>query len=168
MADWKTILPAVASFIGGPAGTLAAAGVTFLADKLGASEKTVEGVKQVLAGMSPADLLEAKRIDIQFQEFCLDNEIKLQLGQIGVNAAEAASSSLFVAGWRPAVGWICGAALAYSAILEPLARFAATVLCHYTGAFPAIDTTITMQVLFGMLGLAGARSFDKAMGTAAK
>ena len=58
-------------------------------------------------------------------------------------------------------------ALAYAAILEPMLRFVAS-LCGYEGAFPVIDTTITMQVLMGMLGLGGMRSFEKAKGVAAK
>jgi len=108
----------------------------------------------------------AKEIDIEFQKFCLENEIKLQLGQIAINTEEAKSSSLFVAGWRPAIGWTCGASLAYSAILEPVLRFVAQVMFKYAGAFPVIDTNLTLQILMGMLGLVTARSFDKLKGTA--
>lgn len=81
--------------------------------------------------------------------------------QVQVNLEEAKSTNLFVAGWRPFIGWICGCGLAYVSIIEPLARFAAQVWFHYTGAFPVIDTTITMQVLLGMLGLAAARTVEK-------
>ncbi len=81
--------------------------------------------------------------------------------QIGVNAVEAANESTFVSGGRPFVIWVGGFGLAYAAILEPLLRFIAAVGFHYTGAFPAIDTTITMQVLFGILGLGAFRSYDK-------
>ncbi len=158
-------LPAIGTFLAGPTGALAGSGIQWLAEKLGASEKTVEGIKQTLSGMSADQMLEAKKLDIEFQKFCLDNDIKLQLAQIGVNTEEAKSSSLFVAGWRPMCGWVCAFALLYVAILEPIARFAALVLFNYMGSFPLIDTTITMQVLFGMLGIAGMRSFDKAKGT---
>lgn len=98
----------------------------------------------------------------------LDQNFELMKAQIGVNAVEAASPSLFVAGWRPAVGWICAFALFYISILEPMARFVATVICHYAGSFPIIDTTITMQVLFALLGVGAMRSFDKSKGVAAK
>lgn len=81
--------------------------------------------------------------------------------QIAVNAVEAASQSTFVSGGRPFVIWVGGFGLAYAAILEPLLRFIAAVGFQYTGAFPAIDTTITMQVLFGVLGLGALRSYDK-------
>ncbi len=86
--------------------------------------------------------------------------------QLAVNQTEAASSSLFTSGWRPWVGWCCGSALAYAAILDPLLRFAATVGFGYHGEFPAIDTTITLQVLLGMLGMGGMRSFEKLKGVA--
>lgn len=95
-------------------------------------------------------------------------EIDALLAQLEVNKEEAKSASVFVSGWRPFVGWCCGFGLGYVAIFEPFARFIATVVFHYTGAFPVIDTTITMQILFGMLGLAGARAFEKSKGVAAK
>lgn len=81
--------------------------------------------------------------------------------QVQVNLEEAKSANWFVAGWRPFIGWTCGGGLAYVSIIEPLARFAAQVWFHYTGSFPVIDTTITMQVLLGMLGLAAARTVEK-------
>jgi hypothetical protein len=85
----------------------------------------------------------------------------LAKAQIGVNLEEAKNASLLVSGWRPMCGW-CGAmGLAYASILEPIGRFVAQVGFGYTGAFPVIDTTITMQVLFGILGLGAFRSVEK-------
>ena len=81
-------------------------------------------------------------------------------GQLEINKQEAAHASIFVAGWRPFIGWCCGFSLLYAAILEPFMRFIA-VMFDYSGAFPEIDTNITMQVLLGMLGLVGARSYEK-------
>jgi hypothetical protein len=159
-------LPTIGSFLLGPAGGIAGAGIEWLAEKFGASEKTVEGIKQTLSGMTAEQLLAAKKIDIEFQMFCLDNAIKVDMAQIAVNAEEAKSNSVLVAGWRPAVGWICAAALAYAAILEPVFRFIAAVAFGYKGAFPVIDTMLTMQVLFGMLGFGAMRSFDKKNGVA--
>lgn len=98
----------------------------------------------------------------------LDAEMKVVIGQLEVNKVEAASASVFVSGWRPFVGWIGGAGLAYVAILEPVARFIATVFYHYTGEFPAIDSTISLQVLLGMLGLGGMRTFEKLKNVASK
>jgi hypothetical protein len=100
-------------------------------------------------------------------ELVVSGELQKIAGQLAINQEEAKSGSLFVAGWRPFVGWVCGAALAYVAILEPVVRFVA-LAAGYAGKFPVIDTTITMQVLFGMLGLGGLRTAEKIKGVARK
>jgi len=89
------------------------------------------------------------------------------MAQIGVNTEEAKSSSLFVSGWRPAIGWVCGIGLLYVSTILPIIEFIAKAR-GYTGDFPYIDTSITMQVLFGMLGLSGMRTYEKTKGVAAK
>jgi hypothetical protein len=94
----------------------------------------------------------------------LNAEVQLLLGQINVNKAEANHKSIFVAGWRPFVGWVCGFGLLYASVIEPLMRFIATAN-DYTGTFPVLDTTITMQVLLGMLGLGLMRTKEKEKGT---
>ena len=88
--------------------------------------------------------------------------------QIQTNIEEAKSTNWFVAGWRPAIGWVCGAGLAYAALIEPFARFAAKVWFGYTGDFPAIDTDLTLQVMMGMLGLGAMRSIEKVNGAEGK
>jgi hypothetical protein len=88
----------------------------------------------------------------------------LAKGQLEINKVEAASQSLLVGGGRPAVIWICGFALGYAAILEPVGRFVAMVGFGYTGAFPVIDTDITLQVLFGLLGLGAYRTAERIKG----
>ncbi len=90
----------------------------------------------------------------------------LAKAQIGVNLEEAKNASLLVSGWRPMVGWIGALGLGYAAILEPVGRFVAQVFYHYTGPFPVIDTTITMQILFGILGLGAYRTAEKIKGKA--
>jgi len=83
--------------------------------------------------------------------------------QIQTNIAEAAGN-WFTAGWRPCIGWVCGAGLAYAALIEPFARFIAKVGFGYVGDFPVIDTNLTMQILMGMLGLGAMRSIEKIKG----
>jgi hypothetical protein len=83
--------------------------------------------------------------------------------QIQTNIAEAAGN-WFTAGWRPCIGWVCGAGLAYAALIEPFARFIAKVGFGYVGDFPVIDTNLTMQILMGMLGLGAMRSVEKIKG----
>jgi hypothetical protein len=76
--------------------------------------------------------------------------------QIEVNKAEAAHPSIFVSGWRPAIGWICGLALLYSTIISPILGIWFTV--------PEVDTSLLTTVLMGMLGLGAMRTFEKTKG----
>ena len=112
----------------------------------------------------PAQAAQAQLALLKMQQ---DGELAAISGQMEINKVEAGSSSVFVAGWRPFAGWTCGIGLAYVSIIEPIARLIAT-LAGYTGIFPAIDTTLTMQVLLGMLGMGGLRTLDKIKGVAAK
>lgn len=159
--DLLKLAPAIGSFLGGPAGTLAGAGLEWLASKLGASEATSEAISKTLQGFKPEDTIRLREIDIEFQKFCKENDIKIDLAQIGVNLEEAKSTNWFIAGARPFILWTCGVALAYVSVLEPILRFVAQVLFKYSGAFPVIDTSLTMQVLFGLLGLSGLRTWEK-------
>ena len=107
------------------------------------------------------DKAAAERAKRDFEAQALTQEFQLALGQLEINKAEASHASIFVAGWRPCVGWICAAALGYATILEPVGRFVAKVWFGYGGAFPVIDTMLTMQVLLGLLGLGGLRTWEK-------
>lgn len=155
----KGVAPALATALGGP---LAGAAVSFLADKLGASDQTQATVAQLVQGVDP---LKLKELDNQFQLQMAQMGISLQLAQIGTNTEEAKNTNWFVAGWRPFVGWICGSALAYVTIVEPIARFTAQVGFGYHGVFPVIDTTLTMQTLTGMLGFGAMRTYEKTKGS---
>ena len=88
------------------------------------------------------------------------------VSQTDINKEEAKSSSIWVAGARPFIMWVCGFAFAYATILEPILRFAASVLFGYAGTFPVIDTELTMQVMFGILGLGLFRTAEKYKGVA--
>ena len=78
---------------------------------------------------------------------------ELAKGQLEVNKVEAAHKSLFVSGWRPAIGWICGFALMYSTILSPILNIWFTV--------PPVDSSLLTSVLMGMLGLGAMRTVEK-------
>ena len=107
------------------------------------------------------DKTAAEKAKAEFLAVAQSQEFQISLAQIAVNTEEAKSSSIFVAGWRPFVGWVCGCAFAYVAILEPIARFIAMVGFGYKSPFPTIDTMLTLQVLGGLLGLGGLRSWEK-------
>jgi len=111
---------------------------------------------------------EAAKAKLELLKMQQDGDLAVMTAQTDINKVEAQSTNLFVSGWRPFIGWVCGAALVYAALLEPLARFIARVLFTYTGDFPVIDTTLTLQILLGLLGLAGMRSWEKKEGVAAK
>lgn len=86
-------------------------------------------------------------------------------GQIDTNKAEAGNASVFVSGWRPFVGWVCGAALAYQYIMRPLVAWGFAIAGHPLPVMPGLDDTL-WELLFGMLGLGGLRSFEKVKGVA--
>ena len=94
----------------------------------------------------------------------LNAHVGLLQGQMEINKEEAKHPSIFVAGWRPFVGWVCGCSLLYVGLLEPFLRFAATMF-GFSGEFPVIDTTTMIPVLLGMLGISKHRSDDKKNGT---
>ncbi len=130
------------------------------------------GIAQVVAGVaSLADDLftsDEERLKLRIQEQQIAAEVAK--GQMAVNAAEAQHKSLFVAGWRPAVGWTGVAALAYQFLLYPLLVWVWCLL-QMGGVIPADalyppvlpDETLWV-ILSGMLGIGGMRSFDKSKG----
>lgn len=87
-------------------------------------------------------------------------------GQLEINKAEASSPSVFTSGWRPAIGWVCGCALAYTYIGYPFLLWAGALW------FPEIKPPVLgndgmlYELLFGMLGLGGLRTFEKVKGVA--
>ena len=126
--------------------------MSFIAKLFGGGTK---GIGQLAKDIREA--VKGKELDPNAQ---LEMAGKLAEVQAKINEAEASHRSVFVAGWRPFIGWVCGIGLGYAVFLEPLLRFTFTVK-GWTMDFPEINTNVTMQVLLGMLGLAGARSYEK-------
>ena len=101
----------------------------------------------------------------------LEANLQIALAQTEVNKAEALTGNWFRAGWRPATGWVCALAFAYSYLLLPIGTF----LVHTFGTadmvinlakMPSLDLQTMMPVLLGMLGLGGMRSFERSKGKA--
>ena len=85
---------------------------------------------------------------------------ELAKGQLEVNKVEAASKSMFDAGWIPAVGWTCCVALLSNYILIPMANFG-LLLAEMGVEVPSLDMSAMMPVLLGMLGLGAMRTVEK-------
>jgi dienelactone hydrolase len=98
----------------------------------------------------------------QFMLLMQEQDFRKVIAQLEVNAKEAASPHLFVAGWRPFVGWCCGAGFLWATIGQPVVAWVA--IAKGWPAPPAIDTEVLLYVLGGMLGLGGLRSFEKSKG----
>ena len=115
--------------------------------------------------IGPATKLLDKVIEDKDQKNALAHEIatmaerhaqELAQGQLEVNKVEAAHKSLFVAGWRPAIGRVCALGLFYNVILANIIGIWVDV--------PEIDTTLLVPVMMGMLGLGAMRSYEKVQG----
>jgi hypothetical protein len=88
-------------------------------------------------------------------------------GQLDINKVEASNPSVFVSGWRPALGWICGAACAWNWIGLPIFKVALAFTAYKIEVSPA-NMTEMMPILMGMLGLGGLRTLEKINNVAAK
>lgn len=110
------------------------------------------------------DKTEAQKAEMAQAMTLLQGQLSLAQGQLEVNAEEAKSSSTFVAGWRPFIGWVCGSALVYQYILRPLGE-AGMALAHHPlpAPLPGLDDNL-YQLLIGMLGLGAFRTYEKVKG----
>lgn len=100
--------------------------------------------------------------ELELLKLSQEGDLKKILGQLEINAREAAHPSIFVAGWRPFVGWTCGVGLFYQAVLHNLLNWVAVMYALPT--LPAIDSELLIYVLGAMLGIAGLRTYEKKSG----
>jgi len=106
---------------------------------------------------------EKERAQREIEAKLTEHLAQIDLAQLEVNKQEASHRSVFIAGWRPFVGWTCGLALFYTYLAQPMAMF----ILAQTGdlvQLPHVDLSMMMPVLLGMLGLGGLRSFEKYKG----
>lgn len=85
--------------------------------------------------------------------------------QAEINKIEAANTNIFVAGWRPMIGWVCAIGFAWTFVGYPIATWFAALI-GVTANLPALQSTTLMELTMGMLGMGALRSFDKWKGTA--
>ena len=125
---------------------------------MGALATLIPLLKPIIRKVIP-DREAAAKAEAELERAAQAGELNLLLKQIEVNITEARHGSRWVAGWRPGVGWICCAILANNYILAPWATAVGLTV-------PTLDAASIMPVLLGLLGLAGARSFEKVSGVA--
>lgn len=89
-----------------------------------------------------------------------DQDFQLALGQLNVNTEEAKNTNLFVSGWRPYIGWVCGIALTYNFLIYPLMLWSIAAYGSDINPPPLFSEHL-MELVMGMLGLGTLRTFEK-------
>jgi len=120
-------------------------------------------VTDVVGRFLPEDKEARAKAERELEANLADHLAKIDIAQLEINKTEAAHRSIFVAGWRPFIGWTCGVALCYTYVVQPIVMF----IMAQTGnlvTLPQIDLAAMMPVLMGMLGLGGLRTFEKFKG----
>lgn len=111
------------------------------------------------------DKAAAERAKAEMETQLVQAANQAAMAQVEVNKIEAQHSSVFVAGWRPSIGWVCAAGLAWAFVLAPIASWALVVL-GIKGELPAIPTDYLLELVLAMLGIGGLRTFEKLRGVA--
>jgi roadblock/LC7 domain-containing protein len=111
------------------------------------------------------DRAAAERAKAEMEQQLVTAANAAAMAQVEVNKVEAAHSSVFVAGWRPSIGWVCAAGLAWAFVLAPIASWALVVL-GIKAELPAIHTDYLLELVLAMLGIGGLRTYEKLRGVA--
>jgi hypothetical protein len=139
--------------------------MSFLKDILGGLTSPITDIISEVV----VDKDKKREIELKLQELVDKADARYHeelMGQIEVNKVEAQHASIFVAGWRPFIGWTSGAGLAYSFVLAPFVEFVARAF-GYSQEMPMPDASQLMVLVTSMLGVGAMRSYDKGKGTAA-
>ncbi len=124
-----------------------------------AIDTVITGVLSLVSKFIPDKAKEAE-LRAQIELYKLTAEYQNATEQIKTNQQEAASDSIFIAGWRPYIGWVCGAGLTWHFVVVPVVVFISSVFNH-TIPLPAFDTISLINLVLGMLGLGGLRTYEK-------
>lgn len=119
----------------------------------------ISSVKDLVSEAIP-DPDKRREVELELTKIADAAEARLsdeRISQMAVNQEEAKSGSVFVAGWRPFVGWVSGVGLAAQSIVLP-------ILAHFTGNLIELDTTLLITTLTGMLGIGAMRTYEKVKG----
>ena len=117
-------------------------------------------VTDVIGRFLPEDKEKRAAAEREIEKQLATHLAKIDLAQLEINKQEAAHRNIFVAGWRPFIGWSCGIAMCYAYIIQPITVFVLAQTGNLV-SLPTLDLSEMMPVLLGMLGLGGLRSFEK-------
>ena len=131
------------------------------------AQKVIDIAQAVTGAKTPEEALETIKangeLQLKFRQQIVDQENLIIQGQVELNKIEAASSSFFRAGWRPAVGWICAFALGYQMLFRPIVGWYLQQVVGW-GYPPTLEMDTLLTLLFGMLGLGAYRTKEKLKG----
>jgi hypothetical protein len=113
------------------------------------------------------DPVQADQAKLKLLELQQSGELASMTAQTDINKIEAQSTSLFVSGWRPFVGWVSGSAFALHFLLMPVANFILVASGHKE-VILAFDMATLLTVLMSLLGLGSMRTYEKVQGVASK
>ena len=117
-------------------------------------------IGDVIGRFLPEDKEAAAKAQQEIEQQLTTHLAQIDLAQLEINKVEASHRSIFIAGWRPMIGWTCGLALAYTYVIQPIAVFILGQTGHLI-VLPTLSMSEMMPVLMGMLGLGGLRTFEK-------
>ena len=143
------------SFIGRILGSATGGAVKGLMD--GAGSLAIKLRSAITGEMSAADRAKLEALAVEAEG------IKAQ-GQLEINRMEATHKSIFVAGWRPFIGWVCGVALAWNFVLYPMVLWYMSIWRPLLEPPPSLDLNQLYPIIVGILGLGAFRSYEKARG----
>lgn len=97
---------------------------------------------------------------LELEKLHQSGDLAVMTGQLDINKIEAGSPNLFIAGWRPFVGWVCGFGFAVQFVVAPTLTWLSSVIGHSL-TFPSLDTGTLTTLLLGLLGMGGMRMYEK-------
>ena len=121
------------------------------------------GITDIIGRFLPEDKEARAKAEREIEQQLSTHLARIDIAQLEVNKEEAKSRNVFIAGWRPFIGWTCGIALCWTYILQPIAQFVLAQTGHLID-LPGLDMSTMMPVLLGMLGLGGLRTWEKHKG----
>ena len=99
----------------------------------------------------------------EIEKKLLEIEFIANKAQTDINLQEARHPNIFVSGWRPFIGWVCGVAIAYNFIVHPVVEWVCTIYA-VAAKPPVLDTGNLMTLVFSLLGLGSMRTYEKLKG----